>query len=121
MVDRGRTSTMGRRDPDGWKRRVKPEPRRRWFLKMAPTAIVALSNLGGAIGFIERLFARRPAPAPVVITPAPGALRLVAQPGQYRLTFGAVGKADGFATVTGEGAAISHPDSTLTIPLTSDV
>jgi hypothetical protein len=50
-----------RRDPDGWKRRAKADPWRRWFLKALATAVVGLSNLDGAIAFIERLFARRPA------------------------------------------------------------
>lgn len=71
-----------RRDPDGWKRRAKAEPWRRWFLKALATSIVALSNLDGAIAFIERLFARRPAAHSMPATPGsysitPGTGRLV--------------------------------------------
>jgi len=62
---------MARRDPDAWRNRAKKEPARRWFLKAFGWTVVGLSNLGGAIGFLERFWSWRLGPAPIVVTPGP--------------------------------------------------
>jgi hypothetical protein len=90
---------MARRDPEAWKRRVKPEPWRRWFLKMAATGVAVLSNIDGTLSFFERLF-RRPAPVVVETTGRIVGSSSVKAAGETVLT-----------SITGQLAASEHPDT----------
>jgi hypothetical protein len=77
MVDRRRLPAM--RDPEAWRRRVKAEPGRRRFLAFLAatgTVFTRVSVIGGVWSLVKDLWATRPAPAPVVVTPP--AARVVA-------------------------------------------
>ena len=58
---------MSKRDPDGWKRRIK----RRSFMSIVGTAVLSavdwLAKLNGVRSLVEWVFSGRPVPAPVVI------------------------------------------------------
>ena len=86
-----------------------PVKERRGVLKAVGGAIVAASNLGGAIQLVQLFWPARPTPAPTVLTPVPVSIAVTPAPAvaSASVPWEAVSVAIGRAVVKGESVTIT--------------